>query len=338
MTYRITLSGTSDTFEAEPGETLLDAAERAGLPLVHDCRFGGCGTCRIKLMEGRVAYEELPMGLTEEEAEGGYALACQAVAQSDLTIDASLFPEGYVPADYHTATIERLEKLSHDVFHLVLSIPSASEVRFHPGQYLNVMLDDGSPRSFSMASPPSGGLFDFHIRRVPGGHFTGRLETDYRPGDVLDVELPLGSFRHDAASPRDLLMVAGGTGLAPIKSIIESLRDTPDAPGITLYWGVRRAEDLYLDDLLDQWARTLPNFRYVPVLSEADPQWGGRRGYVHEAVCQDHDDLSGFDAYLCGPPPMIAAAKSGFAQRGLSLERIFSDSFNFTHELDGSVA
>lgn len=338
MSYRITLSETADTFEAEAGEPLLEAAERAGFPLVHDCRFGGCGACRVKLLEGRVDYEEFPFGLTEEEAEEGYALACQACAQGDLTISATLLSEGHIPADVHVATIERLEKLSHDVTHLVLRIPTASEVTFHPGQYLNVLLDDGSPRSFSMASPHRGELFDFHIRRVPGGHFTGLLETDYQPGDTLDVELPLGTFRHDADSPRELLLVGGGTGLAPLKSIIESLMDEPGSPGLTLYWGVRRAEDLYLDDQLRHWARTLPNFRYVPVLSEPDSEWGGRRGFVHEAVCQDFEDLSPFDAYLCGPPPMIAAAKSSFSQRGLGIERIYADSFNFTHELEGSVA
>ncbi|MCC5881351.1 MAG: 2Fe-2S iron-sulfur cluster binding domain-containing protein [Halomonas sp.] len=338
MSYRITLSDTSESFEAQAGEPLLEAAERAGFPLAHDCRFGGCGACRVKLVEGTVEYEEFPFGLTEEEAEEGYALACQACAQSDLTISAKLLPEGYIAPDFHVATIERLERLSHDVIHLELRIPSASEVVFHPGQYLNVMLDDGSPRSFSMASPHRGELFDFHIRRVPGGHFTGRLETHYQPGDTLDVELPHGNFRYDTASPRDLLMVGGGTGLAPLKSIIESLLDDADRPAIRLYWGVRRAEDLYLDDQLRQWAATLPNFSYVPVLSEAGPEWDGRRGFVHEAVCQDFDDLSAFDAYLCGPPPMIAAAKSSFSQRGLDIERIYADSFNFTHELEGSVA
>ncbi|WP_104204640.1 2Fe-2S iron-sulfur cluster-binding protein [Billgrantia saliphila] len=338
MSYRITLSDTSESFEAQAGEPLLEAAERAGFPLAHDCRFGGCGACRVKLVEGSVEYDEFPFGLTEEEAEEGYALACQACAQSDLTISAKLLPAGYIPADFHVATIERLEKLSHDVTHLVLRIPTASEVIFHPGQYLNVMLDDGSPRSFSMASPHRGELFDFHIRRVPGGHFTGRLDTHYQPGDTLDVELPHGTFRHDAESPRDLLMVGGGTGLAPLKSIIESLLDEPDRPGIALYWGVRRVEDLYLDELLRHWAKTLPDFRYVPVLSEADAEWGGRRGFVHEAVCEDFADLSAFDAYLCGPPPMIAAAKASFSQRGLDVERIYADSFNFTHELEGSVA
>ncbi|WP_249979165.1 2Fe-2S iron-sulfur cluster-binding protein [Vreelandella olivaria] len=338
MTYSITLSETSDTFDVQPNEPILIAAERAGLQLMHDCRFGGCGACRIKLLSGQVSYEEPPFGLTEEERGQGYALACQAMPQSDLTISAQLRPEGFIPADYHVATIAQIEKLSHDVIHLILRIPTAAEVSFHPGQYLNIMLDDGSPRSFSMASPPKGDLFNLHIRRVPGGFFTSRLESHYHIGDTLDVELPLGNFRYDAQSSRDLLMIAGGTGLAPIKSIIESLRSTPPTPRIMLYWGVRRAEDLYLDELLCQWARELTNFHYIPVLSEADGQWQGARGFVHEAVCRNHDDLSQFDAYLCGPPPMIAAAKRELPLRGINVERIFADSFNFTHELDGSVA
>lgn len=338
MTYSVTLSETSDTFVIQPNEPILIAAERAGLQLVHDCRFGGCGACRIKLLDGKVSYEEPPFGLTEEEHEQGYALACQAIPQSDLTISAQLRPEGFIPADYHVATIEKLEKLSHDVTHLILRIPTATEVSFHPGQYLNIMLDDGSPRSFSMASPPNGDLFDLHIRRVPGGFFTSRLESHYGVGDTLDVELPLGNFRHDAHSPRDLLMIAGGTGLAPIKSIIESLQRVLNTSRVILYWGVRRTEDLYLDRLLREWASEFTNFSYIPVLSEADDQWEGARGFVHEAVCRDHDDLSQFDAYLCGPPPMIAAAKRELPLRGLQIERIFADSFNFTHELDGSVA
>lgn len=338
MSYTVTLSETSDKFDVQPNEPILIAAERAGLQLMHDCRFGGCGACRIKLLDGQISYEEPPFGLTEEEHNQGYALACQALPLGDLTISAQLRPAGFISADYHVATIQQLEMLSHDVTHLVLHIPTAAEVSFHPGQYLNIILDDGSPRSFSMASPPKGDIFDLHIRRVPGGFFTSRLESHYQVGDTLDVELPLGNFRHDVDSPQDLLMIAGGTGLAPIKSIIESLRSAPTTRRIILYWGVRRSEDLYLDELLHQWARELPHFHYIPVLSEADDQWQGARGFVHEAVCRDHDDLSNFDAYLCGPPPMIAAAKRELSLRGISVERIFADSFNFTHELDGSVA
>lgn len=337
MAYRITIAETADTFEVESGEHLLDGADRAGLSLAHDCRFGGCGTCRIKLLDGKVDYDELPFGLSEEEAAQGYALACQARAVSDLTISATLRPEGFIPADYHVAHIESLQSLCHDVTHLVLHIPTASQVDYHPGQYLNVMMPDGSPRSFSMASPPQGGRFDLHVRHVPGGFFSERLRSHYSPGDSLDVELPLGDFRYRPEEGRKLLMVAGGTGLAPIKSIVESLRDMEVMPEIALYWGVRKERDLYFDAQLCEWEKSVKNFTYVPVLSDADTDWKGRRGYVHQAVCEDHPDVADFDAYLCGPPPMISAARREFMMMGLDVERIFSDSFNFTHELSNTA-
>lgn len=334
MAFRVTLNDTDTQFEVNPGEPLLDAAERAGLALVHDCRFGGCGTCRIKVKQGSVDYEEQPFGLTEEEAGQGYALACQARACSDLHIDARLRPAGFIQPDYHEATIERMDALCHDVTHLVLRIPTATDVAYHPGQYLNVILEDGTPRSFSMASPPRGDLYDLHIRRVPGGRFTERLYGHYRVGDTLDVELPLGEFRlQDDSLDNRLLMVAGGTGLAPIKSIIESLDELEHPPEVLLYWGVRKERDLYLHDDIQSWLDRRPNLTYVPVLSDADDDWSGRRGYVHEAICEDHTDLSGFDAYLCGPPPMIFSARDAFTRLGMDGDRIYSDSFNFTHEL-----
>ena len=336
MTYRIKLYETSDCFDARPGEQLLDAAERAGFPLEHDCRFGGCGACRIKVIEGSVDYEEQPFGLTEEEANQGYALACQARATSDLTIAAQVRSADFIQPDYHSATIVALDRLCHDVTHLMLRIPTAEDVNFHPGQYLNVMLDDGMPRSFSMASPPRGDLFDLHIRRVPGGRFTEKLYGHYRIGNSLDVELPLGEFRYQAQSGKPLLMVAGGTGLAPIKAIVESITDAGDAPDIILYWGVRQQRDLYFDAQLSDWAGNLANFTYIPVLSAADPGWAGRSGYVHKAIIEDYADLSPFDAYLCGPPPMIASAKNAFLKLGMDVENIFSDSFNFTHELNAA--
>lgn len=336
MTYRITLEETSDSFTVNDDEPILEAAERAGIALAHDCRYGGCSTCRFKLLSGEVTYEEMPFALTEAEAEAGFGLACQARATSDLRISATVRPEGFIQPDYHEARIERIELLCSDVIHLVLSIPSAGEVMYHPGQYLNVMLDDGQPRSFSMATPPGSELFELHIRRVPGGRFTDRLAEQYRVGDTLDVELPLGDFRYQSDDiSRPLLLVAGGTGLAPIKSIVESLSDNALRPEMSLYWGVRRQGDLYFDQQLCRLQSELDDFNYAPVLSRPEDNWQGRCGYVQDAICRDFSDLAGFDAYLCGPPVMVNAAREAFIRRGMPIERIFSDAFNFSHELAG---
>ena len=336
MTYKITVTETSACFEVDLGEAVLDAAERAGIALAHDCRFGGCGTCRIKLLDGGVEYEDEPFGLSEEEAAQGYALACQAHPTSDLTISATVIDADYIAPDYHVATIESLDQLSHDVTHLVLRIPSAKDVCFRPGQYLNVILEDGAPRSFSMASPPCGELFDLHIRRVSGGRFTDRLYNHYQVGDRLNVELPFGEFKYCSEGQRPLLFVAGGTGLAPIKAIIESLCERENMPEMFVYWGVRSQPDLYMHAVFKELAQNFQSLRYEPVLSRPEPDWQGRSGYVHSAVCEDFHDLSRFDAYLCGPPPMIGAAKDAFIKRGMPVDRIFSDSFNFTHEVSAA--
>lgn len=333
MTHQVTIADTGLRFEVEADETVLEAAMRQDIVLMHDCTYGGCGTCRFRLLEGAVDYEEWPFALAEEEAADGHALACQARPKGDLVIDARLRPEGWIAPDLYLATIAGIDLLSHDVAHLTLTVPEAAEIAYHPGQYLNVMLDDGAPRSFSMASPPAAGVFDFHIRKVPGGRFTDSLFGGVRVGDELEVELPHGEFRFRSEPGRGVLMVAGGTGLAPIKCILEAQAAAGALPETLLYWGVRSTRDLYLHDRLEALARDLPQLTYVPVLSIPDGDWAGRTGFVHEAVAQDFASLRDLDAYLCGPPPMIDAARTGFAARGLPAERIFADSFNFTHEI-----
>ena len=182
-----------------------------------------------------------------------------------------------------------------------------------------------------MASAPRGNRFDLHIRRIPGGTFTeGRLAT-LAEGESLDVELPLGAFFLRKADFRPLQMVATGTGLAPIKSILESLMDDPDCPPALLYWGSREAEGLYLHDEIAGWSEKLPEFEYRPVLSRADAAWQGRRGYVQDAVVADIEDLSDYAIYLCGSPTMVSAAKALFVARGASLNHIYADSFLFQH-------
>lgn len=331
MRHRVTVAGSGETFVVEAGQSVLAAALEANLNLAHDCKSGTCGTCRVRLVEGAVAYREEPMGLMPEEAEAGYALACQARPLADLVIEAEVQPPLATPPARQRAVVHEIRRVAADVTHLTLELPDLAGFDYLPGQHASILMDDGRPRSFSMASAPNGNRFDLHIRRIPGGAFTdGRLPA-LRPGAALEVELPHGAFYLRKADFRPLLMVATGTGLAPIKSILEALMDEPDCPPALLYWGSREADGLYLNDEIAGWGTRLPDFDYRPVLSRANGGWSGRRGYVQDAVVADIEDLSDYAIYLCGSPTMVAAAKALFVERGASLNHIYADSFLFQH-------
>jgi CDP-4-dehydro-6-deoxyglucose reductase len=330
-THRVVLLESGAVFETGPGEPLLAAALRQGVPLPHECTFGGCGTCRIKLVEGSVDYEEMPLALSAEEAAQGFALACQARACGDLVISAGTAQDDLPPAQRCGATVDALNTLTPDIANLRLAL-DCDAVDYAPGQYMNVILEDGSHRSFSMASLPAGNRVDFHVRRIPGGRFTDRQLSALRVGDRLEVELPLGIFRYHAEDYRPLVMVANGTGLAPIKSILESLMDDPDCPPVSLYWGMRTQPDLYLAAEIARWGERLYDFRFVPALSRAGADWSGRRGHVQEAVIADLPDLSEHAIYICGSPAMISDAKRGFLAHGASLAHLYTDGFAFHHE------
>lgn len=330
MAYRVHLLETGQSFEAEAGESVLAAAERAAVRLPHECTFGGCGTCRIKLAEGTVAYDEFPMALTPEEAAQGYALACQARPCADLTISVANTRQFAEPRRLD-ATVHRIAALCDDVTHLTLALPPDAPLDYAPGQYMNVVLPDGATRSFSMASAPAGNLVDFHVRRIPGGRYTDHWLGQARPGAALEIEAPLGVFSYHEEDWRPMIMMATGTGIAPIKAILESLLDNDDCPPVTLYWGMRTEADLYLRDQIADWADRLYEFNFVPVLSRADAGWQGRRGHVQQAVLQDHGDLSEHALYLCGAPAMISEATALLAGRGASLDHVYADSFTFQH-------
>lgn len=335
MNHRVIWQETGQSFEVDEGEAVLEAALRCQVALPHECQLGGCGSCRVKVVEGAVAYPseegepaELPMGLTPEEAEAGFALACQARPASDLVISVAA-PLTCSSPTRVSATVEAVQALTPDVTHLCLRLPDEAQLVYRPGQYMNVQLGDGRHRSFSMASRPNGGLVDFHVRRIPGGTFTEKRLPTLRAGQTLDVELPHGSFGFHAEDYRPLLMVATGTGLAPIKSMLEALMDDEDCPPVSLYWGMRTEADLYLHKEIQQWAARLYEFKYVPVLSQASAQWTGRRGYVQDAVMEDLQDLSEYAIYLCGSPAMINEAKVAFSHGGASLDHVYADAFLF---------
>lgn len=330
MVYQARWLEAGKTFEVLPGEAVLNAALRQEVNLPHECRHGGCGTCRVKLTHGAVVYDEQPFGLSDEDAAQGYALLCQA--QPKMDIEFSVDVAASVDPVAMTAFVHGLQEIGPNVINLSLKIQPGEPLKFLPGQYMNVKLPDGRQRSFSMASKPSADVVDFHIRRIPGGQFTDKALAALKVGDALSIEIPHGGFYYRTKDYRPMLMLATGTGLAPIKSILESLMDDEDCPPVSLYWGVRTQEDLYLHNEISSWVGKLYEFNYIPVLSRAGHGWTGRVGHVQSAVLDDHQDLSEHAIYLCGSPEMVSDAKRAVASMGANTDFIYSDSFFFNQD------
>jgi CDP-4-dehydro-6-deoxyglucose reductase, E3 len=333
MTFKIRTLPTERCFEAEPGETLLGAALRQGVGLPYGCRDGKCGSCAARLIEGRVDY---PSGKTDalDGQPEDTCLTCQAVAVSDLTLGVrEIASAALIEVRTLPCRVSRKERLSHDVMRLFLKLPENQRLQFMAGQYLDFILRDGRRRAFSIANAPhDDGEIEIHVRHVPGGEFTAYVFDSMPEKSILRIQGPLGTFVLREDSDRPIIMMGGGTGFAPLKGMIEhAIHVGIDRP-ILLYWGVRARRDLYLADLPDAWSRLLPNFRFIPVLSEPDPDWEGRTGFVHTAVVEDHADLSGFDIYMSGPPVMVEAGRAAFEAAGLARDHMFSDAFEYASD------
>lgn len=313
---------------------MLAAGLRAGLHLPHSCRGGSCGACEARVLSGELHYPKgLPAGLTPTEAAGGRALLCQAWARSDLRLEARALA---VPEEVRIrrlpCRVESRELLCHDVMRLIVKLPSIEPFVFLAGQYVDFLLEGGRRRSFSMANPPhEAERLELHVRRVSGGEFTAQVFDALEERALLRIEGPLGGFWLREESGRPIVMVAGGTGYAPIKSMLRHLMAQGSRTPVHVYWGVRRPRDLYEGQLLAQWESEQQWLRYTPVMSEplAEDGWTGRRGWVHEAVLDDIPDLADVDIYAAGPPPMIAVIQELFPARGLPQGRLFFDSFEF---------
>jgi CDP-4-dehydro-6-deoxyglucose reductase len=337
---RVKLFRSARAFETAVDETVLDAALRAGLEVPHRCLGGNCGACRARLLEGEVAYPQgRPLGLSEAETADGLVLLCRAHARSDLLLET--FEPGSAGAlrvKRLPCRVERIERLGHDVMGVYLRLPPAESFDFKPGQYVDVLLSKGRRRSFSIASPPHDSRpLELHVRRAPGGEFSEQVFAEEMRGAVLQLEGPLGNsvYREitgaespGAAAP-PLLLVGGGTGLAPLKSILRHVLETGLPRRVTLYWGVREERDLYAHAFLEEAARADARFRYAPVLSEPSPAWGGRRGFVHEAVLAEVEGLAHHEIYASGPPRMIEAVRRDFMARGVAESAISFDSFDY---------
>jgi len=336
---RISLTNSQRSFSATADQSLLDAALAAGLNLPHSCKSGNCGSCRARLSRGTIRYPHgRPLGLADAEVADSYILMCQAQATSDLELaPTEISAAGEATIKRLPCRIERALPLSHDVMALYLRLPAVEAFNFEAGQYIDIMLSGGRRRSFSIASPPHDSkLLELHVRRVDGGEFTERLFNEETRHGLLDIEGPLGQFVYrptapesNGASAAPILMIGGGTGLAPLKSIMRHVIETGTDRPMTLYWGVRSERDLYAHAELEQVALQARRFRYVPVLSEPQSTWAGRRGWVHEAALHDVESLHTYDIYASGPPAMIAAVRSEFGAHGADASRLFFDSFDY---------
>ncbi|WP_211454483.1 CDP-6-deoxy-delta-3,4-glucoseen reductase [Collimonas antrihumi] len=338
MSFQITVQPSGRQFSCDEGETILNAAIRAGVGLPYGCKNGACSSCKGKLLNGDIthgAHQEKALPVKEEQL--GFALFCCATPHSDVTIEArEVAGIGEFPIRKMPTRVVKLDKVAEDVIVLSLQLPANERLQYLAGQYVEFMLRDGKRRSYSMANAPyKDDYLTLHIRHMPGGLFTDQVFSTMKERDILRLEGPLGTFFLREDSDKPMVLLASGTGFAPIKAVIEQCIHTESQRPITLYWGGRRPQDLYMMALCEEWASALPNFKFVPVISNAqsDDQWTGRSGFVHQAVIEDMPDLSAYQVYACGAPIVVESAQRDFvALCKLPAEEFYADSF--TSEAD----
>jgi CDP-4-dehydro-6-deoxyglucose reductase len=333
----ISIANSSRSFEVAADQPLLEAASDAALNLPHRCKGGNCGACKARLVRGEIHYPNgTPLGLSAAERADGLILLCQACARTDLSIETfEMRAADTAQLKRLPCRIERAVPLSHDVMGLFLRLPIAEDFNFAPGQYIDILLPGGRRRSFSIASPPHDARpLELHVRRVAGGEFTDRLFHEDMRSALLNIEGPLGAFTyrpHRGQAPR-MLLIGGGTGIAPLLSILRHLIENGIERDLQLYWGVRTEQDLYAHATLEQLSRRAASLAYVPVLSEGPPGWRGRSGWVHEVALKDIEDLEAIEVYAAGPPAMIAAIQREYDSRGSAKTRLYFDSFDYASD------
>jgi CDP-4-dehydro-6-deoxyglucose reductase len=337
LSHHIYIEPSGHELDADAGESVLDAALRHGLALPYGCRNGACRSCKGRVLEGEVEYPDgTPKSLSQLDTSQGFALLCMAHPVSDLRIEVEEFdPEQNIVVRNMPCRVTRKRRLAHDVVGLELTLPASERLQYLPGQYLDVLLRDGRRRAFSIANAPrEDDRLELQIRLVPGGTFSEYVFHHLEERALLRLRGPLGSFYLRKDDHRPIILMAGGTGFAPVKAIVEGALAGGLADNIRLYWGARARRDLYMHDLAGAWATEHDGFEYVPVLSDPlpDDAWTGRTGFVHQAVLDDHADLSPFTVYASGPPAMVDAGRRCFADRGLDPARFHSDSFEYAYE------
>jgi CDP-4-dehydro-6-deoxyglucose reductase len=341
MSFTVTVQPSGRNFSVDRDEPILSAAIRDGVGLPYGCKDGACGSCKCKLLEGRVIHGvHQSKALSAAEEAAGWILTCQAAPQTDVVLEARTVPgAGEFPVRKMPSRVTSISKPAPDVAILQMQLPANDRLQYHAGQYIEFILRDGARRSYSMANAPHSQVdkpgIELHVRHLPGGKFTDHVFSAMKEKEILRMEGPFGSFflREDTDKP--MILLASGTGFAPIKAIIEHLQFTNSQRQAILYWGCRSKADLYLHDWATQAAAQMPTLHYIPVLSEPTPQdeWTGRTGLVHHAVMHDHPNLMNHQVYACGAPIMVESAQRDFVLKsGLPDDEFYADSF--TSEAD----
>lgn len=331
----VTVKSSGHSFTVRPSQTVLEAAIDAGINIPYGCRNGACGACKGKVLSGKVMHDDYQRSaMTDAELNAGNALFCCARPLEDLVIQCRDIHgvEGIKPRILPTRVLKKT-LLTPDVLILHLQLPSSERLQFFAGQYVEFILKNGKRRAFSIANAPhDDATLELHLRYVAGGEFTEFAFNELQEKAILRIEAPFGQFYLREDSDKPAIFVAGGTGFAPIKGIIEHMIHNKIDREIILYRGGRTPQDIYMEELCERWASLLPNFTYVPVISELITEvWenkiGVRTGLVHQAVLEDFKDLSNYEAYVCGAPAMVDAAQLSFVAQGLSSDAFFSDAF-----------
>jgi CDP-4-dehydro-6-deoxyglucose reductase, E3 len=341
MTFTVTVLPSGVSFSVDRDEPILAAAIRQGIGLPYGCRDGACGSCKCKLLEGRVIHgTHQAKALSPAEEEAGFTLTCRAAPQTDVTLEArTVAGAGEFAVRKMPCRVTTIARPAADVAVLQLQLPANDTLQYRAGQYIEFVLRDGHRRSYSMANAPGTqgdkpGI-ELHIRHMPGGVFTDHVFGAMKEKEILRLEGPFGSFFLREDSDKPIVLLASGTGFAPVKAILEHMRIKAITRPTVLYWGCRSKADLYMHDWCVEAEKTMPNLRYVPVLSEPQPQdaWAGRTGFVHQAVMADLPDLFAYQVYACGAPVMVDSAQRDFvAHCNLPLDEFYADSF--TSEAD----
>ena len=335
MTFTITNQRNDGRFEANQGESILDAALRDNRIFPYGCRGGACGACKCTLVSGEVDYGDYEeFALSDEEKAEGKMLICQASPLSDLVIDVNEVMAGEnIQIKMLPCRVGKMERLAEDVIRMYLTLPKSQEFNYIAGQYIDIIMKDGQRRSFSIANQPHDSReegLELHVRHVPDGQFTPRVFNSMKERDLLRLEGPFGTYFLQTEADRPIIMVAGGTGFSPIKGLIEQALAADPGYRIHLFWGARDQQDLYLDQLAMEWQQKYSGFQYTPVLSESkNENWQGATGWVHDQVIATYEDFSTFDVYASGPPVMIDAVRDALGDRGMDITRFHFDSFDY---------